>query len=52
MLWILFVILIILWGLGLVIGYSMGGAHSCPADHRPDPGADAGYSKTETIADI
>jgi len=26
MLWILFVILLILWGLGLMTGYTMGGA--------------------------
>ena len=52
MLWTIFVILLVLWALGLLTGYTMGGGHSCPAGHRHHRGADPGFSRTKTSVTI
>ena len=52
MLWTICVILFILWLLGLLSGYTMGGGHSCPAGHRHRCSTDPSHSRTKTILAI
>ena len=44
MLWTIFVILCILWLLGLMTGYTMGGVIPYPSGHRHRRGADQSHS--------
>jgi hypothetical protein len=52
MLWIVFVIVLILWALGLLTGYTFGGRHSCLAGDRHHRGTDPIFSRTKTIITI
>ena len=52
MLWTIFVILLILWLLGLISGHTIGGGYPYPAGHRHRRRADPNYSGTKTIVAI
>ncbi len=49
MLWTIFVILLILWLLGLISGYTIGRGRSYPAGHRHRRDTDPSFSGSKTI---
>jgi hypothetical protein len=52
MLWTIFVILVILWLLGLIGGNTIWRIHSYPAGHRHRLGIDSSHSGTKTIVAV
>ena len=49
MLWTIFVVLVILWLLGLVSGYTIGGFHTYTAGYRNRSGVDQNHSGTKAF---
>jgi hypothetical protein len=52
MLWTIFVILLIMWALGLVTSYTMGGFRPYPIGHCRDTSRDQSLSGTKNLVAI